>query len=83
VRAGNQRSGGRARSEVIAVLTGTRPVERPLLLRRGLRLEYATLTWNVADVLILAISAISADSVALAAFGLDSLVEILASAVVV
>src|SRR3954451_15683146 len=53
------------------------------LLRRGLRLEYATLAWNVAGVGVLAVAAVSARSVALAAFGLDSLIEILASAVVV
>jgi divalent metal cation (Fe/Co/Zn/Cd) transporter len=59
------------------------PRRRPRPLRRGLRLEYATLGWNVAGVVVLAITAISASSVALAAFGIDSLIEILASAVVV
>jgi divalent metal cation (Fe/Co/Zn/Cd) transporter len=54
-----------------------------MLLRRGLRLEYATLAWNVVGVGILAWSAISARSVALAGFGLDSLIEIGASAVVI
>ena len=53
------------------------------LLRKGLWLEYATLAWNVVGVLILAGAAIEARSVALAGFGLDSLIEILASAVVV
>jgi hypothetical protein len=49
------------------------------LLRRGLLLEYATLGWNVIGVVILAITATAAGSVALAAFGIDSLIEILAS----
>jgi divalent metal cation (Fe/Co/Zn/Cd) transporter len=53
------------------------------LLRRGLRLEYATLAWNVVGVVVLARAAFSARSVALAGFGLDSLIEIGASAVVV
>jgi len=53
------------------------------LLRRGLRLEYTTLAWNVAGVVVLAWAALSARSVALAGFGLDSLIEIGASAVVV
>lgn len=53
------------------------------LLRRGLRLEYATLAWNVAGVVVLAFAAVAAGSVALAAFGLDSLIEIVASIVVV
>ncbi len=46
-------------------------------------LEYATLGWNVAGVVILAPTAIAARSVALAGFGLDSLIEIGASMVVV
>ena len=54
-----------------------------MLLRRGLRLEYSTLAWNVVGVGVLAWSAISARSVALAGFGLDSLIEIGASAVVI
>ena len=53
------------------------------LLRIGLMLEYLTLSWNVAGVVILAIAAFKAHSVALAAFGLDSLIEIGASIVVV
>ena len=46
-------------------------------------MEYATLGWNVVGVVILAIAAIAAHPVALAGFGLDSLIEILASTVVV
>jgi hypothetical protein len=42
------------------------------LLRRGFALEYATLGWNVIGVVILAVAAIAARSVALAGFGLDS-----------
>jgi divalent metal cation (Fe/Co/Zn/Cd) transporter len=53
------------------------------LLRRGLRLEYATLAWNVVGIFVLAWSAIVARSVALAGFGIDSLIEIGASTVVV
>ena len=53
------------------------------LLRRGFALEYVTLTWNVAGIVVLAIAAVSARSVALAGFGLDSLIEIGASTVVI
>src|SRR5579884_2912591 len=53
------------------------------LLRRGLLLEYTTLGWNVVGVVVLAIAAFRAGSVALAGFGLDSLIEIFASVVVV
>jgi len=52
------------------------------LLRRGVLLERVTLGWNVVGVAVLAVAAIRARSVALAGFGLDSLVEIGASAVV-
>lgn len=54
-----------------------------VLLRRGLRLEYATLAWNAVGIAVLAWTAIAARSVALAGFGLDSLIEIGASTVVV
>lgn len=56
---------------------------RQALARRGLALEYTTLGWNVVGVVVLAVAAIAASSVALASFGLDSLVEIGASTVVI
>ena len=52
------------------------------LLRRGRLLETATLGWNVVGVVVLAAAALEARSVALAGFGLDSLIEIGASTVV-
>jgi divalent metal cation (Fe/Co/Zn/Cd) transporter len=56
---------------------------RRILLRRGFALEWATLGWNVVGIVVLAIAAIMARSVALAGFGLDSLIEIGASTVVI
>jgi divalent metal cation (Fe/Co/Zn/Cd) transporter len=56
---------------------------RARLLRRGFVLEYVTLGWNVAGIIVLAIAALAARSVALAGFGLDSLIEIGASMVVI
>jgi divalent metal cation (Fe/Co/Zn/Cd) transporter len=56
---------------------------RRSLLRRGFALEYATLAWNVIGIVILTAAAIVARSVALAGFGLDSLIEIGASTVVI
>jgi divalent metal cation (Fe/Co/Zn/Cd) transporter len=56
--------------------------ERSLTLSRGRQLEVITLSWNVIGVVILAYAAIEAKSVALAGFGLDSVIEIGASAVV-
>jgi hypothetical protein len=47
-----------------------------VLLRRGLRLEYATLGWNVVGSAVVIAAAVTARSVALAGFGLDSLGEI-------
>ena len=52
------------------------------LLRRGRVLEGLTLGWNVAGIAVLTVAAIAARSVALAGFGLDSLIEIGASVVV-
>jgi divalent metal cation (Fe/Co/Zn/Cd) transporter len=56
---------------------------RDTLLRRGLALEYVTLAWNVTGIAVLAAAAVAARSVALAGFGLDSLIEIGASTVVI
>ena len=53
------------------------------LVRRGFALEWATLGWNVAGIAVLSVAAVTARSVALAGFGLDSLIEIGASTVVI
>ena len=53
------------------------------LLKRGVRLEYLTLGWNVVGSVVVISAAVAARSVALAGFGLDSLIEIFASLVVV
>jgi divalent metal cation (Fe/Co/Zn/Cd) transporter len=58
------------------------PGHAAALLRRGRVLEGITLGWNVVGIAVLAVAAISARSVALAGFGLDSLIEIGASTVV-
>ncbi|MGV9248119.1 hypothetical protein [Streptomyces sp. NPDC003710] len=64
-------------------MTSTDDAARQLLIRRGFALEYATLGWNVIGIVVLAIATIAARSVALAGFGLDSLIEIGASTVVI
>lgn len=53
------------------------------LRRRGFILEGITLGWNVVGVAVLAVASLTAGSVALAGFGLDSLIEIGASTVVI
>jgi len=58
------------------------PERSAALLRRGRVLEGVTLGWNVAGIVVLAAAAVAARSVALAGFGLDSLIEIAASTVV-
>lgn len=58
-------------------------VNRPRSLRTGYLLEAVTLGWNVIGVIVLAFAALTARSVALAGFGLDSVIEIGASTVVI
>jgi divalent metal cation (Fe/Co/Zn/Cd) transporter len=59
------------------------PSTSAALFRRGVILETLTLVWNVVGVGVVAVAAIRAHSVALAGFGLDSLIEIFASLVVI
>lgn len=64
-------------------MTAVDDARRRTLLRRGFALEYATLGWNLAGIIVLGLAAVAARSVALAGFGLDSLIEIGASIVVI
>lgn len=57
--------------------------EKERWLQWGLGLEYATLAWNVVGTVVVLRAAWAARSVALAGFGLDSVIEIFASVVVV
>jgi divalent metal cation (Fe/Co/Zn/Cd) transporter len=50
-------------------------VDRVQLLRRGLRLEYLTVGWNIVEGVIAVAAAVAAGSVALLGFGIDSFVE--------
>lgn len=56
---------------------------RAQLLRRGLRLEYVTVGWNIVEGLIAVGAGIAAGSVALIAFGVDSFVESISGAVLI
>ncbi|MDN4596725.1 cation transporter [Leifsonia virtsii] len=64
-------------------MTDLAPDRRHALLRTGFTLEWITLGWNVVGVVVLAVLATTSASVALAGFGLDSLIEIGASTVVI
>lgn len=59
------------------------PTGSEQLRRRGLRLVWATIAWNVLEGFIAVGLGIAASSIALVAFGLDSIVEVFASLVVV
>lgn len=51
------------------------PMARADLLRRGLRLEYLTVAWNIVEGIVSVAAAHAAGSVALLGFGIDSFVE--------
>ena len=53
------------------------------LARRGLRLEYFTIAWNVLEGIVSIAAGIAAGSIALVVFGLDSFIEVAAAGVVV
>ncbi|MEX0761101.1 MAG: cation diffusion facilitator family transporter [Dehalococcoidia bacterium] len=58
-------------------------VERAKALRRGLRLEYVSLGWNVVEGAIAVAAGLAAGSVALIGFGVDSFVESASASVIV
>jgi len=57
--------------------------ERERLRRRGIRLEWATNAWNAMEVVVTVSLGVASGSLALVAFGLDSMIEIFASTVVI
>jgi divalent metal cation (Fe/Co/Zn/Cd) transporter len=58
-------------------------LEHERLRRRGIRLEWATNAWNAMEVVVTVSLGVASGSLALVAFGLDSLIEIFASTVVI
>ena len=62
---------------------GLDTASRRRLTRFGIGLEAVTLGWNVVGVVVLGVLAFTSASVALLGFGLDSLIEIFASVVVI
>ncbi len=64
---------------MVADATSPRAHTHESLRRRGLRLEWATNGWNLLEVFISIALGIHAQSLALIAFGLDSVVEVFAS----
>jgi divalent metal cation (Fe/Co/Zn/Cd) transporter len=63
--------------------TGSNRAERERLLRRARLLAYAGIGWHVVEFAIALAAGLAASSIALVGFGVDSLIEALAGAVVV
>ena len=61
----------------------TEPIERHRLVRRGLWLAALTIAWNVIEAIVAISAGIAAGSLALVAFGFDSIIEVLSAWVVV
>jgi len=59
------------------------PSRRVRLQRRALRLEYATIAWNLGEAVFTVSLGVAAGSLALIGFGTDSVIEVFASSVVV
>jgi divalent metal cation (Fe/Co/Zn/Cd) transporter len=57
--------------------------DRQHLLRRGLRLEYLTVGWNIAEGVMAVGAGVLAGSIALIGFGVDSFVETISGAVLI
>jgi cation diffusion facilitator family transporter len=62
--------------------TSIRQAARAVDLARGLRLEWVTIGWNCLEAVVAIGAGIVAGSIALVGFGLDSVIEVLAGAVV-
>ena len=59
------------------------PADTSRLRRRGFRLEYATMTWMVAEAAVAITAGLLAASIALVGFGLDSVIELLSATIVI
>lgn len=66
-----------------AIIGNGATADRLRLQRRALRLEYATIGWNVGEAFFTVAIGLAAGSLALIGFGTDSVVEVFASGVVV
>ncbi len=58
----------------------TQAITREALARRGKRLEYFTIGWNMLEGLVAIASGVAAGSVSLVGFGIDSFIEVLSGA---
>jgi divalent metal cation (Fe/Co/Zn/Cd) transporter len=60
-------------------MTAALPIDRPQLVRRSQRLNYATLAYNSLEGILAIAAGVVAGSIALVGFGVDSLIEFTAS----
>src|SRR5258706_7380685 len=51
-------------------------LERPVVVRRGRKLEYFTIAWNTLEGLVAVIAGAVAGSISLVGFGIDSFIEV-------
>lgn len=61
-------------------MTTTFPLDRPALVRRSRRLNYATMAYNSLEGVLAVVAGLMAGSIALMGFGIDSFVELAAGA---
>lgn len=64
-------------------VAGDSEAERAALGRLAVRLEYFTIAWMVVEAAVAVVSGLIARSIALVGFGLDSVIELLAAAIVI
>ena len=74
---------GSARRWIIVDPDERAPAERARLTRRGFWLEYASMAWMTVEAAVAIAAGVIASSIALIGFGLDSVIEFFAAAVVV
>ena len=65
------------------ILAGAAAQARPALVRKALALEYLTVGWNIVEGLVAVLAALSAGSIALLGFGIDSFVETTSGAILI
>lgn len=61
--------------------SGASAADRVALLRRGIRLEFLTVAWNIVEGIVAIAAGMAAGSIALIGFGIDSFVETVSGAV--
>jgi divalent metal cation (Fe/Co/Zn/Cd) transporter len=69
--------------QYVQAQTGSARIERRQRQRIALGLAWATIAWNIVEVVVAIEAGVAASSIALVGFGLDSTVEVLSASVIV